>query len=61
MAAAPSRWRAHSPPPAARRFSSPRWMKRASPAPPLPSADIYVLDGFFQNCGDAFAKIDAGP
>src|SRR3979411_1645985 len=27
----------------------------------VPSAGIYVLDGFFQNCGDAFAKIDARP
>ncbi len=27
----------------------------------LPSAAIYVLDGFFQNCGDAFAKINARP
>src|SRR6201997_914084 len=27
----------------------------------LPSAAIYVLDGFFQNCGDAYAKIDAKP
>ncbi len=27
----------------------------------LPAAAIYVLDGFFQNCGDAFAKIDAKP
>src|ERR1700681_755065 len=26
-----------------------------------PSAAIYVLDGFFQNCGDAFARIDARP
>jgi alanine racemase len=26
-----------------------------------PQAAIYVLDGFFQNCGDAFAKIDAKP
>jgi alanine racemase len=26
-----------------------------------PSAAIYVLDGFFQNCGDAFAEIDARP
>src|ERR1700674_4686757 len=25
----------------------------------LPSAAIYVLDGFFQNCGDAYAKLDA--
>jgi alanine racemase len=25
------------------------------------SAAIYVLDGFFQNCGDAFARIDARP
>src|ERR1700755_31263 len=24
----------------------------------LPSATIYALDGFFQNTGDAFAKID---
>src|ERR1700710_170709 len=27
----------------------------------VPAAAIYVLDGFFQNCGDAFAKIDARP
>src|ERR1700691_1396839 len=27
----------------------------------LPSAAIYVLDSFFQNCGDACAKIDAKP
>src|SRR5512140_2061657 len=27
----------------------------------VPSAAIYVLDGFFQNCGDAFAKLDAKP
>src|ERR1700704_103560 len=27
----------------------------------LPQATIYVLDGFFQNCGDAFARIDARP
>jgi alanine racemase len=27
----------------------------------LPSATIYVLDGFFQTCGDAFAKIDCKP
>src|SRR6202035_829472 len=27
----------------------------------LPSTAIYVLDGFFQNCGDAYAKIDAKP
>jgi len=27
----------------------------------LSSADIYVLDGFFQNCGDAFAKINCRP
>jgi alanine racemase len=27
----------------------------------LPKAAIYVLDGFFQNCGDVFAKIDARP
>jgi alanine racemase len=27
----------------------------------LPSAEIYVLDGFFQNCGDAFAKLNCRP
>src|ERR1700749_2799048 len=27
----------------------------------LPSAAIYVLDGFFQNCGDVYAKLDAKP
>src|SRR5450432_2372926 len=27
----------------------------------VPQAAIYALDGFFQNCGDAFAKIDAKP
>jgi len=27
----------------------------------IPSAAIYVLSGFFQNSGDAFAKIDARP
>jgi alanine racemase len=27
----------------------------------VPSAAIYVLDGFFQNSGDAYAKIDARP
>src|SRR4030088_3449509 len=27
----------------------------------LPAAAIYVLDGFFQNCGDGYAKIDARP
>ena len=27
----------------------------------LPSAAIYVLDGLFQNCGEAYAKIDARP
>jgi alanine racemase len=27
----------------------------------LPSAVIYVLDGFLQNCDDAYAKIDARP
>ena len=27
----------------------------------VPQATIYVLDGFFQNCGDAFARIDAKP
>ncbi|MDO9058729.1 MAG: alanine racemase, partial [Bradyrhizobium sp.] len=27
----------------------------------VPTAAIYVLDGFFQNSGDAYAKIDAKP
>jgi len=27
----------------------------------LPSQDIYVLDGFFQNCGDSFAKLNCRP
>src|SRR6202162_2633878 len=27
----------------------------------IPSAAIYVLSGFFQNCGDAFAEVDARP
>src|SRR6266404_1944821 len=27
----------------------------------LPSATNYALDGLFQNCGEAFAKIDARP
>jgi alanine racemase len=27
----------------------------------VPSAVIYVLDGFFQNCGDAFARINCKP
>jgi alanine racemase len=27
----------------------------------VPQAVIYTLDGFFANCGDAFAKIDARP
>ena len=27
----------------------------------VPSAAIYVLNGFFQNCGDAYAKSDAKP
>ena len=27
----------------------------------LPSTVIYVLDGFFQNCGDTYAKINAKP
>ena len=58
MAAASIRSRARWPPPAARRFSSPRWTKRAPRAPPRRRPRIYVLDGFFQNCGDAYAKID---
>jgi alanine racemase len=27
----------------------------------VPTAAIYVLNGFFQNCGDAYAKIDVKP
>src|SRR5881409_2715213 len=27
----------------------------------LPSAAIYVLNGFFQNCGEGYAKIDVRP
>ena len=27
----------------------------------VPSAAIYVLDGFFQNCGDAYAEVNARP
>ena len=27
----------------------------------VPQAAIYVLDGFFQNCGDIYAKLDARP
>src|SRR3954466_9623037 len=27
----------------------------------LPAADLYVLDGFFQNSGDAFAKLNCRP
>src|SRR6476659_423483 len=27
----------------------------------VPSAAIYVLDGFFQNCGEAYAAMDARP
>ena len=61
MAAGSIRSHAHWPPPAARRFLSPRSTKRGPPAPRLPSAAIYVLDGFFQNCGDAYAKSDARP
>jgi alanine racemase len=34
---------------------------RAARAALPPSATIYVLDGFFQNCGDAYAQIDAKP
>jgi alanine racemase len=27
----------------------------------LPAAELYVLDGFFQNCGDSFAKFNCKP
>ena len=36
-------------------------MKRASSAPRCRRRRIYVLDGFFQNTGDAYAKIDCKP
>ena len=61
MAAASSRSRARSPAPAARRFSSPPSDEARAARAALPSAAIYVLDGFFQNSGDAYAKIDARP
>ena len=35
----------------------PAWSARAVPA----SAAVYVLDGFFQNSGEAYAKIDCRP
>ena len=47
--------------PAARRFSSPPSMRRAWSAPRCRRPTIYVLDGFFQNTGDAYAKIDCRP
>jgi alanine racemase len=34
---------------------------RAARAALPPSATLYVLDGFFQNCGEAYAQIDARP
>jgi alanine racemase len=27
----------------------------------LPSSELYVLDGFFQNCGDVFARLNCRP
>src|SRR3954462_948915 len=27
----------------------------------LPAAELYVLDGFFQNCGDSFARLNCRP
>src|SRR5437763_9610180 len=27
----------------------------------LPAAELYVFDGFFQNCGDSFAKLNCKP
>ena len=36
-------------------------MKRAPSAPALPQATIYALDGFFQNTGEVYAKIDCKP
>ena len=62
MAAAPNRWRARCPTPAARPSSSRRWMKRRVVRGAVPaSAAIYVLDGFFQNSGEAYAKINCRP
>ena len=36
-------------------------MKRAWSARPCPQATIYALNGFFQNTGDAYAKINCKP
>ena len=61
MAAAPNRSRARSPAPAARRFS---WQPSTKPRvvrAAVPAAAIYVLDGFFQNSGEAYARIDVKP
>ena len=61
MAAAPNRSRARSPAPAARPFSwQPSDEARVVRAA-VPSAAIYVLDGFFQNTGESYAKIDVRP
>ena len=40
-------------------FATPDEARSARAA--VPSAAIYVLNGFFQNCGDAYAKSDAKP
>src|SRR6201995_5206114 len=37
------------------------WDEAQAARAALPTAAIFVLDGFFQNCGDAYAKIDAKP
>jgi alanine racemase len=38
-----------------------RAVRAALPSSVAPAAALYVLDGFFQNSGDAYAKIDARP
>jgi len=38
-----------------------RAVRAALPSTAAPTTALYVLDGFFQNSGDAYAKIDARP
>ena len=61
MAAAPNRSRARWPAPAARRFFVATLDEARVVRAAVPAAAIYVLDGFFQNTGDAYAKIDCRP
>jgi len=61
MAAGSIRWRGRWRRPAARRSSSPTLEEARAARAAVPSAAIYVLDGFFQSTGEAYAKIDARP